>query len=111
MDFGETGWRGMDWIDLAQDRDRPERWWQKNWLFHHYNAPSHTSFIRELLTKDNMTVVPHPSYSSLFSRLKIEPKGRHFDTIEVIEAESQVVLNILTEHDFQDAFRIWQKRW
>jgi hypothetical protein len=31
-------------------------------------------------------------------------KGCHFDTIEVIEAESQAVLNILTEHDFQDAF-------
>jgi hypothetical protein len=26
-------------------------------------------------------------------------------TIEVIEAESQAVLNALTEHDFQDAFK------
>jgi hypothetical protein len=34
-------------------------------------------------------------------------KGRHFETIEVIEAESQVVLNTLTEHDFQDAFKKW----
>jgi hypothetical protein len=38
-------------------------------------------------------------------------KGRHFDTIEVIEAESQAVLNTLTEHDFQDAYKKWQKRW
>jgi hypothetical protein len=22
MDLGEIGWDGMDWIDLAQDRDR-----------------------------------------------------------------------------------------
>jgi hypothetical protein len=22
MDFGEVGWDGVDWIDLAQDRDR-----------------------------------------------------------------------------------------
>jgi hypothetical protein len=22
MDVGEVGWRGMDWIDLAQDKDR-----------------------------------------------------------------------------------------
>jgi hypothetical protein len=22
MDFRETGWGGMDWIDLAQDRDQ-----------------------------------------------------------------------------------------
>jgi hypothetical protein len=29
----------------------------------------------------------------------------------VIEAESQAVLNTLTEHDFQDAFRKGLKRW
>jgi hypothetical protein len=43
--------------------------------------------------------------------LKIKLKGRHFDTIEVIEAESQAVLNSLTEHDFQDAYNNWQTRW
>jgi hypothetical protein len=32
-------------------------------------------------------------------------KGDHFDTIEVTEAESQVVLNTVTEHDLQDAFK------
>jgi hypothetical protein len=35
----------------------------------------------------------------------------HFDTVEVIEAESQVVLNTLTEHDFQDAVNTFQKYW
>ena len=25
MDLQEMGWGGMDWIDLAQDRDR---WWE-----------------------------------------------------------------------------------
>jgi hypothetical protein len=29
----------------------------------------------------------------------------------VIEAESLAVLNTLTEHDFQDAFKKWQKCW
>jgi hypothetical protein len=43
--------------------------------------------------------------------LKIKLKSLHFDTVEVTEADSQVVLNILTEHDFQDAFKKWQKRW
>jgi hypothetical protein len=44
--------------------------------------------------------------------LEIKLKSRLFYTTEVIEAESPVVLNILTEHDFQDAFRKWQKkRW
>jgi hypothetical protein len=37
--------------------------------------------------------------------LKIKLKGRHFYSIEVIKAELQVVLNTLTEHDFQDAFK------
>jgi hypothetical protein len=37
--------------------------------------------------------------------VKIKLKGRHFDTIEVIEAESQAVLNALTEQDLQDAFK------
>jgi hypothetical protein len=38
-------------------------------------------------------------------------KGRRFDTTEVIEAESQAVLNTLTKQDFQDAFKKWQKHW
>jgi hypothetical protein len=29
----------------------------------------------------------------------------------VIEAESQVVMNTLTEPDFQDGFQKWQKHW
>jgi hypothetical protein len=42
--------------------------------------------------------------------LKIKLKGHHFDTTEVIEAESQVVLSIITDQDFQDAFKNWKKR-
>jgi hypothetical protein len=81
-------------------------------MLHYGNAPSHTSFLtRELLTKYNMTVVLHPPYFSLFPHLKIKLNGRHFHTIELIEALSQVMLNTLTEHDFQDAFEKWQKHW
>jgi hypothetical protein len=35
--------------------------------------------------------------------------GRQFDTIVMIEAESQAVLNTLAEHVLQDAFKKWQK--
>jgi hypothetical protein len=58
-------------------------------------------FTREYFTKSNMTVVPHPPYLSLFSRLqaKLENSSR-FGTIEAIEAESQAVLNTLTDHHF-----------
>jgi hypothetical protein len=42
----------------------------------------------------------------LFPRWEVKLKGRHFvDTVEVIEAESQAVLNTLTEHSFQDVFK------
>jgi hypothetical protein len=54
---------------------------------------------------------PHPSYVSLFPQLKIKLKGCHFDTTEVIDAELQVVLNTLTEHGCQDAFKKRQKHW
>jgi hypothetical protein len=55
--------------------------------------------------KNNTTDVPHPPYSSLLPRLEIDLKSRHFDAYEVIEAESQAVLNTVTEHNFQDAFK------
>jgi hypothetical protein len=58
-----------------------------------------------------MTVVPHQPYSFLFPRLKIKLKGRHSDIIEMIEVESQAMLNTLIEHDFQDSCKKLQKRW
>jgi hypothetical protein len=58
-----------------------------------------------------MTVVPRPPSISRFPRLRIKLKGRHFDTIEMIEAESRTVLNTLTDHDFQDALKKLQERW
>jgi hypothetical protein len=36
---------------------------------------------------------------------RLSLQDRHFYTIEVIEVESRSVLNTLTEHDFQDAFK------
>jgi hypothetical protein len=66
-----------------------------------------------------MTLVPTLPYSPdlascvffLFPKMKIKLKGRRFDTIEEIRAESQKVLKTLTRKDFQDSFRSWQKRW
>jgi hypothetical protein len=48
---------------------------------------------------------PPPTLLLSVSRLKIKLKGCNFGTSEVIEAESQAVLNILTEHNFQEAFK------
>jgi uncharacterized protein YmfQ (DUF2313 family) len=77
------------------------------WLLHHDNTPSHTSYsTREFLTKNNMTVISHPPYFPLFFQLKKKLKGHHFDIIKVSEAESQAVLNTLT-----DAFKKYQEHW
>jgi hypothetical protein len=55
-------------------RLRLELWRRENWLLHHDNAPSHTSFFTlEFLTKSNITIVPHPLYFFLCLRLKIKP--------------------------------------
>jgi hypothetical protein len=61
-----------------------------------------------------MAVIPHPPYSSdlapcdffLFPKMKLKLKGRRFDTIEEIQAESQRVICTLIEKDFQEAFQM-----
>jgi hypothetical protein len=80
-----------------------------SWLLHHV---SYFLFHEGFFDRKQMPVVPdppiHPPF--LFRRLKTKLKGHHFDTIQVIEAESQAALNTLTEHDFRNAFKKWQKR-
>jgi hypothetical protein len=43
-----------------------------------------------------------PNLLPSVSPIEDKTEGRHFCTIEVTEAESQVMLDIRTEHDFQD---------
>jgi hypothetical protein len=78
-------------------RRRPELWREQTWLLKHDNAPSHTSIItQQFLAKYKMAVIPHPPYSPdlahcdffLFAEIKLKLKGRRFDTIEEIQAES-----------------------
>jgi hypothetical protein len=57
------------------------------------------------LTKIDMTVVSHPTKLSWLGSLQLFSVSCHIDAIEVIEAESQSVMNTPTEHDFQDAFK------
>jgi hypothetical protein len=60
------------------------------------------------MVKDNTRGYPHPPCLPdlapydffLFPGCKIKLKCRHFDTIELIVAKSQVVLNTPTELDF-----------
>jgi len=101
-------------------RKWPEMWKNRDWLLHHDNAPAHTSLIvREFLSKNNMTTVPHPAYSpdlapcdfSMFPKMKLHLKERRFVPIEEIQAESQQVLSTLKSADFTECFQKWQNRW
>jgi len=66
-----------------------------------------------------MTVVPNPPYSPdlapsdyfLFPKLKMKLKVGRFQTLEEIQAESQAVLNMLRENDFQECLKNWQRCW
>ena len=99
-------------------RKRPDQWRNNTWLLHHDNVPAHAVLTRRFLT-DNMTVVPHPPYSPnlatseffLFPKLKMKLKGRRFQMLEEIQAQSQAVLNTLRENDFQECFKNWHRRW
>jgi hypothetical protein len=89
-------------------------------MLHHNNAPYHTSVLtQQFLAKYKMAVIPHPPQSPdlapceffLFSKIKLKLKGRRFDTIQEIQAESQRVLDTVTEKGFQKAFQKWRRRW
>ena len=61
---GKFYWEVLRRLRENVRRKWPEMWKNGNWLLHHDNAPAHTSFVvREFLTKNNVTTVPHPAYS------------------------------------------------
>jgi len=100
-------------------RKRTEMWKNRDWLLHHDGAPAHTLLVREFLTNNNMTTVPHPAYLSVlapcdfyvFPKMKLQFKGWCFLSIEEIQAESQQVLNSLALADFTECFQKWQNPW
>jgi hypothetical protein len=83
-------------------RRRPELWREQTWLLHHDNTPKH-----------KMAVIPHPPYYPdlapcdffLFPKMNLNLEEYRFDTIQEIQAESQRVLDTLTENDFQKALK------
>jgi transposase len=70
--------------------------------------------VRNFLAKNEMTVVPQPTYSPdlapadffLFPKLKSTLKGCHFDTFDEIQRNSTKDLFAIPKEAFQN----WQKR-
>ena len=108
---------------LERLQKRVQRVWRDiadNWVLQHDNAPAHTALsIREFLAKENIPVLPHPTYSPdlapcdfcLFPKLKSKLKGHNYGTMENIQKIVTDELNTLTEIDFQYCYDQWKKRW
>ena len=75
--------------------------------------------MRQFLTKNGMTTVPHPSYSVdqapsdffLFPRMKRDLKGKHFQNVEEVKEKTTEALKAITLPEFQNCFEQWKKRW
>jgi len=85
-------------------KKRPEKW-ANGFILHHDNAPCHTKLlVRQFLSKKNITVCPHPIYSTdlapcdfwLFPKLKRTTKGKCFELFQDIEAAMTAQLKTLT---------------
>jgi hypothetical protein len=85
-------------------RLRPEFWWQKNWLLHHDNTRSLFFFHQGTFDQKQHDCHTQPTLFAWLGPLWLFFISPYYDTIEVIKAESQMVLNTFTEQDSQDAF-------
>jgi len=73
--------------------------------------------IRQFLTYQGMTLVPHPPYSPdlapadfFFPRMKRDLKGRRFDTVEDLIAAETRALNGIQVEEFHRCFEQWKQR-
>ncbi|KAJ4451389.1 hypothetical protein ANN_02851 [Periplaneta americana] len=72
-----------------------------------------TFIVQDFLEKNKMATIPHPPYSPdlapsdffLFPKMKINLKGRRFQTVEEIQAKSQKVLNKLSKKGLPDGIQ------
>jgi len=81
------------------------------------NTTVNSEYFKGLL--ERLRMCPHPPYSPdlapcdfwLFLKVKMTMKGKHFESIQDIEAATTAQLKTLTKEDFQNCFRKWQERW
>ncbi|UYV73727.1 hypothetical protein LAZ67_11000534 [Cordylochernes scorpioides] len=113
----ETKRQSSQWIERGEPEavrlKRPERWQNNGWILHVDNARSHTAHVvLQFLAKHSTIQIPHPPYSpdlapndfSLYPKLKMKLKGREFDNVDMIQAESKATLRNLSKNDFISCF-------
>ena len=92
-------------------------WADNSWIFHHNNAPSHSSLIvTEFLAKDETKVIAQPPYSSdlapcdffLFPNLKYPLRGT---SIKAIQRNSLKELKDIPVEVYKKCMENWINRW
>lgn len=99
---------------LLHRSEASEGGYSANWVFPDDNAPL-IVYLFFFFGCTNTTVAPDPPYSPalalcdflLFPKIKFKLRDCHSDTVEEIQCVSQMVLDALTEQDFQGAFQVW----
>ena len=83
------------------------------------NAPPHAAIsVHQFLAKNNMTHLPHASYSPdhalcdffLFLRMKRDMKGQRFDDVEAVKKKTRQELSAITTDEFKKCFQEWDRR-
>ncbi|UYV80954.1 hypothetical protein LAZ67_19002272 [Cordylochernes scorpioides] len=96
----------MRFLREAVRLKRPERWQNNDWILHVGNARPHTAHVvLQFLAKHSTIQIPHPPYSPdltpndffLYPKLKMNLKGRKFNNVDMIQAESKATLRNLSK--------------
>jgi hypothetical protein len=74
--------------------------------------------MQQFLSKNNMTVRPHPPYSPdlapcnffLLPCMKGQVKGKGFADVSEVKKKTLEVLNNISTEEFQKCFQQWEKR-
>lgn len=101
-------------------RVRPQYREQGSWRLLHDNAPAHNSrVVKEFLAKRSVVILQHPPYSPdlapadfwLFPKLKLNLKGRQFESVDEIQRTVTGALNALEPKAFSDCYDSFYKRF
>lgn len=101
-------------------RKHPKLWRRKNWLLLHNNSTAHHSvLVQEELVKQQVTVLPHPPYSSdlapcdffFFPHLREKLCRHRFQSAEEIVTATREAVRDLPANIFQWCFQHPYQRW
>lgn len=109
----------LDRFDIKLKETRPHLA-KKKVLFHHDNAPAHSSrIVAAKLHELHYELLPHPPYSPdlapcdffLFPNMKTWLGGKKFSSNEEVIVETEAYFEEFDKSYFLEGLKKWQKRW